>query len=222
MLPVYRLLFKRECLVIWRCGADWLGMLAFFAIVVALVPMVVLPAIADASVVLTVVAWMVILLNVVLAQEVLWREDYNSGALQQFVLGHVTHIWWLLLRIGLHWLFFILPLIMLTALFAYSVSMPLASIKMLCYSLLLGTPGLALIGSLCGVLTVVLPRGGLLLSLVSLPLFVPVMVLGCGAVLLSLNGVISNGHLALLVALDLIALIGIPPGIYYMLREVVG
>lgn len=221
-MNVYKQIFWRDLLVIARSGSDWISAVVFFSLVVLMVPIVVVPMIPNCVWFMPVIIWMAMLLAVLLAQDVLWRDDYLNGVLQQLMIAHVGRVRCLLSRLLVHWLIYLVPLVTIAGLFAMSVGMPLASVRVLCYSMVLGSPLLVLLGSLCGALTVTLPRSGVLLTVLSLPLYAPVLILGCGAVMMSLNGFGYSGQFALLLAMDLLAVLLIPYAIFVTLRESIG
>src|SRR5262249_13160883 len=99
---------------------------------------------------------------------------------------------------------------------------PVTSIKALAVSLLVGTPALIMVGSLGGALTITLPRGGVMLALLLLPLYVPILVLGCSAVLMSLQGFNYYAQLALLLALDIGVILLLPWAIAGIIKVSIG
>lgn len=213
----YRCL-QRELWLVARNSAEWAAIVSFFVMIVMMLPVMGVALLADAAWLLIFVVWIAALLSTMLAQACLWRDDYENKIFEQLVLADVSGSAVILVKILLHWICYLLPLGILGPILGLSMHLPLASTEVLCYSLVLGTLGLGLLGSLCGALTITLPRGGVLLALLALPLYVPILVLGCGATLLALQGFDYSGHLALLLAMDVIGILLVPKVIFAVIK----
>jgi heme exporter protein B len=140
----------------------------------------------------------------------LFAGDYADGTLEQMLLGGAPLGIVVSAKAAAHWLVSGLPLVLIAPLIAlqYDVAAPLYGV--LALSLLLGTPVLSIIGAIGAALTLGLRGGGVLLSLLVLPLYVPVLILGAGAVEMATAGLAADGQLLLLAALLIVAAVFAP------------
>ncbi|MBD1554199.1 heme exporter protein CcmB [Pseudomonas typographi] len=211
-------LLKREVRLLCRRPGELLNPLVFFAIVVALFPLALgaqpqlLQAVAPGLV------WVAALLAVLLSLEGLFRSDFEDGSLEQMVLSPQPLALLMLAKVLVHWLFSGLALVLLAPLLGVMLGLPLVCLPVLLASLLLGTPVLSLLGAIGAALTVGLKRGGLLLALLVLPLYIPVLILGSGALQAALQGLPSGGYLLWLASLAALALALAPLAIAAGLR----
>jgi heme exporter protein B len=128
------------------------------------------------------ILWIVALLATMMAAEGLFKSDYEDGSLEQLLLSPQPLFLSSLTYVIAHWLITGLPLTLLSPVFATMLQLPAEAIPVLMLSLLLGTSVLSLVGSIGAALTVGLKRGGMLISLLVLPFYVPVLIFGSGAV----------------------------------------
>jgi len=201
VLAVVRTLLRRELLLAMRRRSDAATALLFFIIVASLFPLGVgaepnqLRAIAPG------VIWVAALLSTMLSLGRLFAADYADGTLEQLALGAAPLGMVVAAKALAHWLVSGLPLVVIAPLIAlqYDLERPLYGV--LAASLLLGTPVLSLIGAIGAALTLGLRGGGVLISLLVLPLYVPVLILGAGSVAMAAAGLAPSGQLLLLGAL---------------------
>ncbi len=153
--------------------------------------------------------WLAVLLAGQLSLDSLFRSDAEDGSLEQWLLAPVPLAWLVLVRVLLHWATTALPLIVVSPLLAEMLHLPHDQLPMLLASLLLGTPLLSLIGGVVAALTVGIRRSGILVALLSLPLYVPVLVFGAGS-LAAGRGQDPVGALLMLGAGLLVALVLAP------------
>ena len=195
MSHVFTLLLAREARLLFRRPADLLNPLVFFAIVIALFPLAVgaepqlLQRLAPGLV------WVAALLSVLLSLDGLFRSDFEDGSLEQWVLSLHPLALLVLAKVLVHWACSGLALVLLAPLLALMLGLPGDCVPVLLVSLLLGTPVLSLLGAVGAALTVGLKRGGLLLALLILPLYIPVLILGSGAIQAALEGLPATGYL---------------------------
>lgn len=157
------------------------------------------------------VLWLAVLLAGLLALDTLFRGDAEDGSLEQWMLAPVP-LWWLVLvRTLMHWVTTALPVIVAVPLLGELLHLPHAQLPVLLISLLLGTPILSLLGAVIAALTVGMRRAGILIALLALPLYVPVLVFGAGAVAADAQGLDAVGALLLLGAGLALALALAPP-----------
>ncbi len=152
------------------------------------------------------VLWLAVLLAGQLSLDSLFRSDAEDGSLEQWLLAPVPLAWLVLVRVLLHWAT-ALPLIVVSPLLAEMLHLPHDQLPMLLASLLLGTPLLSLIGGVVAALTVGIRRSGILVALLSLPLYVPVLVFGAGSLAAAGRGQDPVGALLMLGAGLLVALV---------------
>lgn len=194
-------LLQRDLRLAWRRRADAIQPVLFALLVVTLFALAqgrepkALSAAAGA------VLWLSVLLSAQLAMDRLFRDDAADGSLEQWLLAPVPLPWLCLVRVTGHWLVSSLPLVLLSPLLALMLHLPHDQVGLLLASLALGTPLLSLIGGMVAALTVGLGRAGILVALLSLPLYVPVLVFGAGALVAAGNGQDSSGALLMLAAL---------------------
>jgi heme exporter protein B len=135
------------------------------------------------------IIWVLVLLANLLSLESLFRRDYEDGTLEQLILHAEPAFLPLLAKVLVHWAFSGLAMTLLAPVAALILYLPASALPTLLVSLLVGTPALSLIGSIGAALTVGLRRGGLLLALLVLPLYVPILIFGAGAVLEQMAGI---------------------------------
>lgn len=198
MLSVFFAVLRRDLLLAWRSRADVLVTLAFFVIVVCLFPFGVgaepnlLRAIAPG------VLWVAALLACLLSLHRLFAQDQVDGTLEQLLLSSEPAVLWVLAKVFAFWLSTGLPVVAVAPVLALLLDLEPGGLPVLVLSLLLGTPILALLGAVGAALTLGLRGGGMLLALLVLPLFVPVLIFGAGAVEAELSGTGASAHLLLL------------------------
>ena len=210
MWSALRAVVYREMLSSFRRRGDLLQPVLFFIIVVSLFPLSVTP---DENLLLRTgagIVWVAALLATLLALDTMFRPDFEDGSLEQLLLSPQP----LSLLVGgkmlSHWILSGLPLVIISPFLALLMQLPASGTKYLALSLLLGTPALSLIGGVGVALTVSLKKSGVLLSLLILPLFVPVLIFGSGAVHASLAGLDASPHLLLLSAFSLFSMVICP------------
>ena len=198
------------CLPRLRHRADLLTTLIFFAIVASLFPLGVGSDTALLRVMGPGVVWVAALLASMLALARLFASDYADGTLEQLALAPHSLTLLVLAKIAAHWLATGLPLVVIAPLLGLQFDLSADAQLVLLASLLLGTPTLSLIGAVGAALTLGVRGGGALLSLLVLPLYVPVLIFGAGAVEATAAGLGAAAHLSLLGALLLVALVFAP------------
>lgn len=205
MSNVFTQLLVREARLLCRRPAELLNPLVFFGIVVALFPLAVGPESKLLETLSPGLVWVAALLAVLLSLDGLFRSDFEDGSLEQWVLSPHPLPLLVLAKVLAHWLFSGLALVLLAPLLALMLGLPGRCLPVLLGSLLLGTPVLSLLGAVGAALTVGLKRGGLLLALLILPLYIPVLILGTGALQAALQGLPAAGHLLWLASLTALA-----------------
>jgi heme exporter protein B len=217
-LAVLRCQFARDLRVALRRQADMAAALVFFVIVVSLFPLGVGPDPALLRSLAPGAIWVAALLAAMLSLPRLFADDHQDGTLEQLLLAAAPLPLLVLAKIGAHWLGSGLLLALLSPLLALQFDLDAQTAAVLLASLLLGTPVLSLIGAILSALTLGVRGGGVLLTLLVLPLDVPVLVFGAGAVYASAAGLGVAGHLSLLGAMLVLALFLAPWATAWSLR----
>jgi heme exporter protein B len=185
-----RLAFKRRC--------DPLASVFFFVIATTLFPLGVGPEPGLLHSIAPGILWVAALLASMLSLGRLFALDFADGTLEQMLLSAEPLSVIVIGKVLAHWLVSGLPLVLLAPLLALQFDLPAEAIGVLLSSLLIGTPILSLLGAVGAALTLGLRGGGVLVSLLVLPLYVPVLVFGAGAVGAQASGLDSSAHLLLL------------------------
>lgn len=206
LAQAFLLLLKRDLTLAYRHRAELANPLLFFVIVVSLFPMGVSPESKILSTIAPGVIWVAALLATMLALDTMFRSDYDDGSLEQLLLSPHPVSVLVLAKVLAHWLVTGLPLLFLAPLLGVLLFLPGEAMPVLVASLALGTPVLSLIGGIGMALTVGLRRGGVLLSLLVLPLYIPVLIFGANAVDAATVGQPVTGQLYLLGAMLALAL----------------
>lgn len=198
MLKTINSVIQRDLLLAFRRRSDMLMTVFFFIIVVSLFPLGVSPEADLLRVMAPGILWVAALLASMLALGRLFAMDYADGSLEQMLLLPEPLVIIVIGKVIAHWLVAGLPLVLLAPLMALQFDLPASSIAVLFYSLLIGTPILSLIGAIGAALTLGVRGGGVLISLLVLPLYIPVLIFGAGAVSAEVSGLGSESHLLLL------------------------
>ncbi|MBL4614311.1 MAG: heme exporter protein CcmB [Magnetovibrio sp.] len=175
-------LVKRDLSLAFRQGMDSLMVVAFFIIAVVLFPFGVGPEVNTLAKIAAGTIWVAALLSSMLSLERLFQIDYDDGSLELLALAPVPLEVTVLAKVVAHWLTTGLPLILTAPLLAVLMQMPTDGFWVLMAALLLGTPTLSLIGAVGAALILGSRRGGVLLSLLVLPLYIPILIFGVSAV----------------------------------------
>lgn len=191
----------RELRLGLRSSAEAINPLFFFVLVVSLFPLGLSPRDELLAEIAPGVVWVAALLAVMLSLDNLFRRDQESGVLDQLLTAPVALYFPVLARLLGHWLLTGLPVVLLSPVLGYMFFLPGEVLDELFFSLLLGTPTLTVVGAIGAALTTGLRRGGMLLALLVLPLYVPVLIFGAGLVGTAMEGYQVGGLFALLGAM---------------------
>ncbi|MDC9729054.1 MAG: heme exporter protein CcmB [Methyloprofundus sp.] len=209
---------KRELLLVFRHRSDIINPLAFFLMVAVLFPLGVSPDPSFLSEVASGVIWVAALLACLLSVDGIFRSDYQDGSLEQMLIS-AEPLWMLVTaKVITHWLVSGFFLALISPLVAMMFFLPEPAYPALIISLLLGTPTLSLMGAIGSALTVGLRKGGVLISLLVLPLYIPVLIFGAGTVQAGAMGLPIQGYLALLAAILVFSLMLAPIAIVAALK----
>ncbi|MBU3628828.1 heme exporter protein CcmB [Polynucleobacter sp. AP-Reno-20A-A9] len=203
-------IIRRDLLLVMRRKSEVLTALFFFVVVTSLFP---LGIGADAALLRKIapgVLWVAALLSTLLGLQRMFAADYQDGALEQLALSPQPMVLLVTGKIIAHWMVSGLPLVLLAPIIGIQFDLDASSLYVLMGTLLLGTPVLSLLGSIGAALTLGVRGGSLLLSLLILPLYIPVLIFGAGAVYANSVGLETSGHFSLLGALLILALAFVP------------
>jgi len=192
---------RRDLLLALRRKSEVLTSLFFFVIVVSLFPLGIGPEMALLRIIAPGVLWVAALLAAMLSLQRLFAADYADGTLEQMVLSPAPLGLLVMGKVAAHWLVTGLPLVLIAPLLGLQYDLAPQALGILMLSLLIGTPLLSLIGAIGAALTLGVRGGGVLLSLLTLPLYIPALIFGAGAVEADISGLGAVGHLSLLAAL---------------------
>ena len=200
MLAAIRCIVRRDLLLAARRSADVFTVVLFFVIVTSLFPLGVGPDPALLRMIAPGVLWVAALLASMLALHRVFAADHADGTLEQMLLGATPLGVTVAAKVAAHWLASGLPLVLIAPLLALQFDLDQKSLGTLVLSLALGTPVLSLIGAIGAALTLGLRGGGALLSLLVLPLYVPVLIIGAGAAEAAGSGLGGEAQILLLAA----------------------
>ena len=203
-------IIRRDLVLALRRRSEMVNPLLFFILVITLFPLGIgaqphlLQAIAPG------IIWVSALLAAMLSLDSLFRSDFDDGSLEQLLLSpHPTSIL-VLAKVIAHWLVTGLPLLLVAPLLAVFLGLPEHALGTLLLTLLLGTPVLSLIGAIGVALTVGLRRGGMILSLLVLPLYVPVLIFAGNAVEMAVGGLPTDAQISILISILFMSLVLAP------------
>ncbi len=207
LAPVFAAVVRRDLTLALRRRSDVLTTLFFFVIVVSLFP---LGVGAQSSVLRNIapgVVWVAALLASMLALVRLFASDFDDGTLEQAALSPQPLVLLVAAKVFAHWLVSGLPLVLVAPLLGVQFDLPVGALGVMTLALLLGTPCLSLIGAIGAAFTLGVRGAGGLLALLVLPLYIPVLIFGAGAVSATVSGMSASGQLSILGAFLLIALV---------------
>lgn len=211
-------LLKRDLILAYRNRSELANPLLFYIIVVSLFPLAVSPESKTLENMAAGVIWVAALLATLLSIEKIFRSDFDDGTLELMLLSPQPMPVLMLAKVLAHWLVTGLPLIIITPLLGMLMHLQANEIGVLMLTLLLGTPVLSLVGAIGVALTVALRRGGMLLTLLVLPLYTPVLIFGANTVQATSMGLGITGQLYLMMAMLVLALTLAPLAIGAALR----
>lgn len=205
-MSVFTTVLARDLRLALRQSADSLTVVAFFALATVLFPFGVGP---EANVLARIaggILWVTALLAALLSLDRVFTVDYEDGTLDQLILSGESLTMVVLAKVAAHWLTTGVPLIIMSPILAVTLHLPTEGYVPLVLALLLGTPSVSLVGATGAALVLGTRRGGVLLSLLVLPLYIPVLIFGTAAVEAAVTGQSANPMLMVLGGLAILAL----------------
>jgi heme exporter protein B len=201
-----KLVFTRDLTLAWRRWDEVAQPLIFYVVVTTMFPLATTPDMSALREISGGVVWVAALLASLLALEALFRADVEDGTMEQWVLSGQPLGWLLLAKVAAHWVLTGLPLVVMSPIVGTGLGLPYDAWGVLMLSLLLGTGTLSVLGGIGAALTVGVRRGSVLLSLLVLPLAMPLLIFGARAVGMQMDGDSPAGPLQLLAAIFFMAL----------------
>ena len=196
-----RLVLARDLQLAFRRKSELLQPLVFFAIVTTLFPLAISPDLARLRAIAPGVLWVAALLASLLAIEFLFRDDSHDGSLEQYAISGQSLTWLLFAKTLTHWLLTGLPLAIMAPIAGLALGVPMSAVPGILAAIALGSVSLSLLGAIGAALTLGVRRGGVLLSLLTLPLAMPVLIFGARATDLAIRGADFSAPLYLLAAM---------------------
>lgn len=218
MLRAFVAMFNRDLLLAYRHRSELINPLLFFVIIISLFPLALGPESRVLSTIASGVVWVAALLAALLSLDTVFRSDFHDGALEQLVLSPQPLTLLVFAKVLAHWCVTGVPLILISPLLASMLHIKEEALGTLMLTLLLGTPVLSLVGSVGVALTVGLRRGGMLLSILVLPLYIPVLIFAAGAVNDAALGLDVSAQLAFLGSMLMLSITLTPLAIAAALR----
>lgn len=215
---IFFVYLKRDLLISYRRRGETIGPAIFFIMATTLIPLALTPEADSLRGIAAGIIWVMALFATLLSVENLFASDFKDGSLEQLLIGPNLLVMPVLGKVMAHWLTTGLPLAIMSPLLGVMLSLPSAAFVPLMASLAVGTACLSLIGALGAALTVSLQKGGLLLTLIVMPLYIPIIIFGSAAAQFGIDGLVWTVPLASLVVLSAIAMALCPVAIAGILR----
>ena len=209
---------KRDLLLAYRRKGETFSPVIFFIMATTLIPLGVSPEGESLKGLSAGIIWVMALLATLLSTESLFASDFKDGTLEQMLIGPNLLVMPVLGKVMAHWLTTGLPLTVISPVLGIMLSLPSSAFVPMVAGLAVGTASLSLIGALGASLTVSLQKGGLLLTLIVIPLYIPVIIFGSAAAQLGIDGLAWGSPLAILGTLLAAAIALCPLAIAAILR----
>ncbi len=209
-MNIYLRALKRDLRIAIRNPSSILNPLLFFIISVSLFPLAISPESAILAQIAAGIIWVASMLSVLLSLNALFHHDFENGVLEQMVISHHSLPLLILSKITAHWILTGMPIILLSPLLGLFLFLDGDGIWILMITLLLATPSLSLIGALGASLIVGIKNSGMLLSLLILPLYIPILIFASSAVSQAQFGLEITGQLYFLATILMVSLMSAP------------
>ncbi|MCF2909780.1 heme exporter protein CcmB [Pseudoalteromonas sp. DL2-H2.2] len=210
--------YRKDVTLAFRQRAEIVNPLLFFLIVISLFPLAIGPEPALLGRMAAGIIWVAALLSTMLGLDKLFRDDYADGSLEQMIASPYPMSLSVLAKVAAHWTITGLPMVLMAPLFALLMNLDSQALGATILTLLIGTPLLSFIGAIGAALTVGLQKGGILMSLLVLPLYIPVLIFATSAIDTAIMSVAYGGQLAILGAMLAVAIVTAPIAISSALR----
>ncbi len=209
-MNIYIQTLRRDLRIAIRNPSSVINPLLFFVISISLFPLAISPETSTLSQIAAGIIWVASMLSVLLSLNTLFHNDFENGVLEQMAISHYSLPLLILSKIISHWILTGIPIILLSPLLGVILFLDSESIFILMLTLLLATPSLSLIGSIGASLIVGIKNSGMLLSLLILPLYIPILIFAASAVSQAQFGLNIDLQMYLLAAILVISLMTAP------------
>ncbi|MDT0582673.1 heme exporter protein CcmB [Brumicola blandensis] len=211
-------IFKKDISLAYRQLAELMQPLMFFILVITLFPLAVGPSPDTLQRIGGGIIWVAAILSLLLGMERMFRDDYADGTLEQYILSPTPLYLIVVVKILAHWLMHIVPLFLISPLLALFLNLTMDMYVALMLTLLLGTPLISFVGAIGVALTVGLQKGGVLLALLLIPIFIPLLIFATSAIESASMLLPYHQQLATIASLLLISVALSPMAVAYSLR----
>jgi heme exporter protein B len=215
---LFKAVYGKDIILAFRQKSEIINPLIFFLIVITLFPLAIGPDPTLLSKIASGIIWVAALLSSMLGLDRLFREDYNDGSLEQLIVSPYPLSLCVLAKVLAHWTVTGLPVVVFAPMFALLMNLDTRALVATVLTLLVGTPLLSFIGAIGAGLTVGLQKGGILMSLLVLPLFIPILIFATSAIDTSTMSLAYSGQLAILGAMLALAVVSAPIAISSALK----
>jgi heme exporter protein B len=210
--------FRKDVALAYRQRAELMQPLMFFVLVITLFPLAIGPSPETLQRIGGGVIWVAAILSLLLGMERMFRDDFADGSLEQYMLSPTPLYMIVVVKVLTHWLMHIVPLFLISPLLALFLNLTFDMYVALMLTLLLGTPLISFIGGIGVALTVGLHRGGVLLALLLIPIFIPLLIFATSAIESASMLLPYHAQLAIIAALLLFSVALSPMAIAYSLK----
>lgn len=210
--------FLKDLALAYRQRAELLQPLMFFVLVITLFPLAIGPNLETLQRIGGGVIWVAAILSLLLGMERMFRDDFADGSLEQYILSPTPLYMIVVVKVFTHWLMHIVPLVLISPLLAVFLNLTMDMYVALMLTLLLGTPLISFVGAIGVALTVGLHRGGVLLALLLIPIFIPLLIFATSAIESASMLLPYHPQLAIIAALLLFSVALSPMAIAYSLK----
>lgn len=210
--------FLKDLALAYRQRAELLQPLMFFVLVITLFPLAIGPNLETLQRIGGGVIWVAAILSLLLGMERMFRDDFADGSLEQYILSPTPLYMIVVVKVFAHWLMHIVPLVLISPLLAVFLNLTMDMYVALMLTLLLGTPLISFVGAIGVALTVGLHRGGVLLALLLIPIFIPLLIFATSAIESASMLLPYHPQLAIIAALLLFSVALSPMAIAYSLK----
>lgn len=210
--------FLKDLALAYRQRAELMQPLMFFVLVITLFPLAIGPNLETLQRIGGGVIWVAAILSLLLGMERMFRDDFADGSLEQYILSPTPLYMIVVVKVLTHWLMHIVPLFLISPLLAVFLNLTMDMYVALMLTLLLGTPLISFVGAIGVALTVGLHRGGVLLALLLIPIFIPLLIFATSAIESASMLLPYHPQLAIIAALLLFSVALSPMAIAYSLK----
>ena len=211
-------MMTKEILSFIRNRYDMLNSLIFFVLIIVLFPLAMGNHLEHLSTISSAVIWVSLLLSITLSLDKLFKEDYDTGILQQLILQPIPLSFIVVCKILIFWLIHLLPLIFIAPLLLMMLDFPLQGYLPLLLTLIVGSLVMSFIGAMGAALTLGVRQKSILLSLITLPFYIPVLIFSTMAVDNAISHLAYSGYIAILLAILCVTVLFSPPLISLSLK----